>query len=55
MVLNFNVSKSAKVFKIALKNKLIQNKSLIVVPSIFFLKNLKLIKEVCKDKASEFK
>ena len=57
MILNFNVSKSTIVFKIALKNKLttFQNKSLIVVPSLFFLKNLKLIKEVCKDKASEFK
>ena len=57
MNLNFNVSKSTIVFKIALKNKLMtfQNKSLIVVPSLFFLKNLKLIKEVCKDKASEFK
>ena len=49
MVSKFKVSKSIIVFKIALK-KLIDDfpKRLIVVPSLFF-KNLKLIKEVCKE------
>ena len=56
MVLKFHVSKSTIVFKIALKRLIddfpkIKNSSLSLH---YFLKNLKLIKEVCKENASEF-
>ena len=57
MVLNFQVSKSTIVFKIALKKLIddfpkIKNSS----QSLNYLKkNLKLIKEICKENASEFK
>ena len=57
MVLKFHVSKSTIVFKIALKKLIddfpkIKNSSLSLY---YFLKNLKLIKEICKENASEFK
>ena len=58
MVLKFNVSKSTIVFKIVLK-KLIDDfpkiKDLSLSRHYFFLNNLKLVKEVCKENASEFK
>ena len=57
MVLKFHVSKSTIVFKIALK-KLIDDFPKIKDSSLslhYFLKKLKLIKEVCKENASEFK
>ena len=57
IVLKFNVSKSAIVFKTALKN-LIHDFPKTKDPSLsihYFKKNLKLIKEVCNENASEFK
>ena len=57
MVLKFGVSKSTIVFKIALK-KLIDDFARIRNSSLslhYFKKNLKLIKEICKENASEFK
>ena len=57
MVLKFHVSKSTIVFKIALK-KLIDDFLKIKDSSLllnYFLKNLKLIKEACKENANEFK
>ena len=56
MVLKFHVSKSTIVFKIALK-KLIDDFPKIKDSSLslhYFKKKLKLIKEVCKENASEF-
>ena len=57
IVLKFNVSKSAIVFKNALKNLIddfpkTKDSSLSIH---YFKKNLKLIKEVCNENASEFK
>ena len=57
IVLKFNVSKSAIVFKNALKNLIddfpkTKDSSLSIH---CFKKNLKLIKEVCNENASEFK
>ena len=57
MVLKFQVSKSTIVFNIALKKLIddflkIKNSSLSLD---YFLKNLKLIKDICKENASEFK
>ena len=57
MVLKFRVSKSTIVFKIALK-KLIDDFPKIknsLLSLHYFLKKLKLIKEICKENASEFK
>ena len=57
MVLKFHVNKSTVVFKIVLK-KLIDDFPKIKDSSLslhYFLKKLKLIKEVCKENASEFK
>ena len=57
MVLKFQVSKSTIVFNIALK-KLIDDFPKIKNSSLFldyFLKNLKLIKDICKENAGEFK
>ena len=57
MVLKFRMSKSTIVFKIALK-KLIDDFPKIKNSSLSFhyvKKNLKLIKEICKRNASEFK
>ena len=57
MVLKARVSKSTIVFKIALK-KLIDDFPKIKNSSLslhYFFKNLKLIKEICKENASEFK
>ena len=57
MVLKFHVSKSTIVFKIALK-KLIYDFPKIKESSRllhYFQKNMKLMKEVCKENASEFK
>ena len=57
MVLKFGVSKSTIVFKIALK-KLIDDCPRIKNSSLslhYFKENLKLIKEVCRENASEFK
>ena len=57
MVLKFHVSKSTIVFKIALK-KLIDDFPKIKDSSLslhYLKKKLKLIKEVCKENASEFK
>ena len=57
MVLKLNVSWSTIVFKIALK-KLIDDFPKIKDASLslhYFKKNLKLIKEVCKESPSEFK
>ena len=56
MVLKFNVSKSTMMFKIAL-SKLIDNYPKIKYSSLsrrYFKKHLKIIKEVCKENASEF-
>ena len=56
MVSKFKVSKSTIVFKIALK-KLIEDYPKIKNSSLslhYFKKHLKLIKEVCKENASEF-
>ena len=56
MVSKFKVSKSTIVFKIALK-KLIDDYPKIKNSSLslhYFKKHLKLIKEVCKENASEF-
>ena len=56
MVLKFHVSKSTIVFKIALK-KLIDDFPKIKNSSLslhYFKKHLKLIKQVCKENASEF-
>ena len=57
MVLKFHVSKSTIVFKIALKKLIddflkIKDSSLLLS---YFLKNLKLIKEACKENANKFK
>ena len=57
VVTKFKVSKSTIVLKIAL-NKLIGKYPKIKISSLslhFFKKHLKLIKEVCKESASEFK
>ena len=57
MVSKFKVSKSTIVFKIALK-KLIDDYPKIknsLLSLHYFKKHLKLIKEVCKENASEFK
>ena len=57
MVLKFNVSKSTIRFKIAL-SKLIDDYPKIKNSSLslhYFKKHLKMIKEVCKENASEFK
>ena len=57
MVSKFKVSKSTKVSKIAL-SKLIEEYPNIKNSSLslhYFKKHLKLIKEVCKESASEFK
>ena len=57
MVLKFHVSKSTIVFKIALK-KLIDYYSRIIdsSPSLhYFKKNLRVIREICKENVSEFK
>ena len=57
MVFKFSVSKSTKLFKIAL-SKLIDNHSRIKNSSLFlhyFKKHLKKIRGTCKENASEFK
>ena len=57
MVLKFNVIKSTIMFKIAL-SKLIDDYPKIKNSSLslhYFKKHLKMIKEVCKENASEFK
>ena len=57
MVLKFKVSKSTIVFKIAL-SRLIDDYPKIkdsLLSIHYFKKHLKLIKEVCKENASEFK
>ena len=57
MVSKFKVSKSTIAFKISL-SKLIDEYPKIETSSLslhYFKKNLKLIKEVCKESASEFK
>ena len=57
MVLKFHVSKSTIVFKIALK-KLIDYYSRIIDSSLslhYFKKNLRVIREICKENVSEFK
>ena len=57
MILKFGVSKSNIVFKIVLK-KLISDFLRIKTSWLslhYFKKNLKLIKEICKEKPSEFK
>ena len=57
MALKSGVNKSTIMFKIALK-KLIDDSPKIKISSLslhYFLKNLKLIKEICKENASEFK
>ena len=56
MVLNFNISKSTTMFEIAL-NKLIDDYPKIKNSSLslhYFKKHFKIIKEVCKENASEF-
>ena len=56
MVLKLNESKSTIIFKIALK-KLIGDYPKIKDSSLFphYLKKLKMIKQVCKKNASEFR
>ena len=57
MSFKFNVSKSTIMFKIA-SSKLIDDYPKIKNSSLslqYFKKNLKMIKEVCKENASEFK
>ena len=57
MALKFNVSKPTIVFKIALK-KLIDDYPKIKDSSLslhYFLKKLRVIREICKENASEFK
>ena len=57
MALKFNVSKPTIVFKIALK-KLIDDYPKIKDSSLslhYFLKKLRVIREMCKENASEFK
>ena len=57
MVSKFKVSKSAIVFKIALR-RLIDDYPKVKDSSLslhYFKKHLKLIKEVCKENASKFK
>ena len=57
MVFKLNVSKSTIVFKITL-SKLIDNYPKIKNPSLslhYFKKHLKMIREICKENASEFK
>ena len=57
MVFKLNVSKSTIVFKITL-SKLIDNYPKIKNPSLslhYFKKHLKMIREICKDNANEFK
>ena len=57
MAFKFNVSKPTIVFKIALK-KLIDDYPKIKDSSLslhYFLKKLRVIREICKENASEFK
>ena len=57
MALKFNVSKPTIVFKIALK-KLIDDYPKIKDSSLslhYFFKKLRVIREICKEYASEFK
>ena len=57
MVSKVKVSKSTILFKIALSRLIDEHPKirLFIVAPLFFLKNLKLIKEVCKENDSKFK
>ena len=58
MVLKFKVSKSTIIFKIALSSRLIDDYPKIKDSSLsfhYFFKKLKMVKEVWKENASEFK
>ena len=55
MVLKFKVSKSTIMFKIALGRVIDDYPKRFITASSLFKKNFKVIKEVCRENASEFK